>query len=128
MLAVRAFFMALIAWHALRLQKMTSSPVKLGLAALAVGAVTALSWTKRLAKKSMCASGLFSTCTGEVKNTKKTVAVSKGAFPGVRGLCAAAFTPFKPDGTVNLDIIDKYAAHLVADGVHNVFINGTTGE
>jgi N-acetylneuraminate lyase len=44
------------------------------------------------------------------------------------GLVAATHTPFKEDGSLNLPIVEKQAAHLVASGVTVVFIGGTTGE
>lgn len=43
-------------------------------------------------------------------------------------LIAAPFTPLRPDGSVNLDLIPLYADTLVQSGVAGVFINGTTGE
>lgn len=48
-------------------------------------------------------------------------------FP-LRGLVAAAHTPFRPDGSLWLDPIERQAAHLLAHGVDKVFIGGTTGE
>ena len=50
--------------------------------------------------------------------------------PGFRlaGLVAATHTPFHPDGSLNLAVVEPQAAHLVANGVHWAFIGGTTGE
>jgi N-acetylneuraminate lyase len=44
------------------------------------------------------------------------------------GLIAATHTPFHRDGSLNLAIVEKQAAHLLANGVHTAFIGGTTGE
>jgi len=44
------------------------------------------------------------------------------------GLIAAPFTPFQPDGELNLDLIEQQAALLAADGVIGAFVCGTTGE
>lgn len=44
------------------------------------------------------------------------------------GLVAATHTPFHVDGSLNLDIVEKQAAHLLANGVQIAFIGGTTGE
>ncbi len=44
------------------------------------------------------------------------------------GLIAAPMTAYRPDGTVDLDIIPSYAAFLHYNGVVGVFVNGTTGE
>lgn len=44
------------------------------------------------------------------------------------GLIPATFTPLHPDGSLNLDLIPAYAAHLKATGVAGVFLCGTTGE
>ncbi len=41
---------------------------------------------------------------------------------------AAPFTPFFPDGSLNLALIQPYADKLHRDGVAGVFICGTTGE
>ena len=46
----------------------------------------------------------------------------------LRGLVAATHTPFHADGSLNLAIVEKQAAHLLANGVTAVFIAGTTGE
>ena len=37
-------------------------------------------------------------------------------------------TAYRPDGTVDLDVIPSYAEFLQSNGVVGVFINGTTGE
>jgi N-acetylneuraminate lyase len=46
----------------------------------------------------------------------------------IQGLIAAPFTPMHDDGSLNLDIIPKYANHLIENGVKGVFICGSTGE
>ncbi len=46
----------------------------------------------------------------------------------IRGLVAAAHTPFHEDGSLNLAVVDLQAAHLQKNGVMAVFIAGTTGE
>ncbi len=48
--------------------------------------------------------------------------------PLLEGLVAAVFTPFKPDGSLNLGIVEKQAAHLLRTGVRGAFVGGTTGE
>lgn len=44
------------------------------------------------------------------------------------GLVAATHTPFHPDGSLNLSVVEKQATHLLANGVHTAFIGGSTGE
>jgi N-acetylneuraminate lyase len=44
------------------------------------------------------------------------------------GLVAATYAPYTASGEVNLAIIEKQAAGLVADGCLGAFVNGTTGE
>jgi N-acetylneuraminate lyase len=44
------------------------------------------------------------------------------------GLIAAPLTGYRPDGSVNLDIVPAYARMLHANGVGGAFVNGTTGE
>jgi N-acetylneuraminate lyase len=46
----------------------------------------------------------------------------------IHGLVAAPHTPFHADGSLNLAIIEKQAAHLIATGVTRAFVGGTTGE
>jgi N-acetylneuraminate lyase len=46
----------------------------------------------------------------------------------ITGLVAATHTPFRADGSLNLAIVERQAAHLLGDGVTRVFIGGTTGE
>jgi len=45
-----------------------------------------------------------------------------------RGLMAAAFTPLKSDGSLNLDRVAEQAKLLAESGVSGVFVGGTTGE
>ena len=49
-------------------------------------------------------------------------------YPRIHGLVAAPFTPFHEDGSLHLDLIPRYAAHLAENGVAGAFICGTTGE
>jgi N-acetylneuraminate lyase len=44
------------------------------------------------------------------------------------GLTAAPFTPFRPDGELNLDRVADQAGLLEESGVRGAFVNGTTGE
>lgn len=45
------------------------------------------------------------------------------------GLIAATFTPFTPQGEINLQVIGPYIDYLMEkQGVCQVFVNGTTGE
>ena len=48
--------------------------------------------------------------------------------PHLTGLVAAAHTPFKPDGALNLAVVEKQAAHFLKNRVNTVFIGGSTGE
>lgn len=44
------------------------------------------------------------------------------------GLIAAPHTPFRPDGSLNLDAIPRQADRLAVTGVSGAFVCGTTGE
>ncbi|MDQ1316646.1 MAG: Dihydrodipicolinate synthetase [Candidatus Poribacteria bacterium] len=44
------------------------------------------------------------------------------------GLIAATFTPMHEDGSININVIDKQAESLIANGVSGAFICGTNGE
>jgi N-acetylneuraminate lyase len=46
----------------------------------------------------------------------------------LRGLVAPVFTPFRADGSLNLDKVEQQAQHLARQGVVGVFVAGTTGE
>ncbi len=46
----------------------------------------------------------------------------------ITGLVAATHTPFTNDGSLNLDVVERQAEHLMAHGVQRVFIGGSTGE
>jgi len=46
----------------------------------------------------------------------------------IKGLIDAPFTPFKENGDVNLEPIEKYAKMLKKNGLKGVFINGSSGE
>jgi N-acetylneuraminate lyase len=49
-------------------------------------------------------------------------------FSRIRGIVAATHTPFHADGSLNLDVVEAQAAHLLLNGVHYAFVAGTTGE
>ncbi len=44
------------------------------------------------------------------------------------GLVAAVHTPFRPDGSLHLDVVEAQAAHLRAWGIDLAFLGGSTGE
>ena len=46
----------------------------------------------------------------------------------IRGLVAAPFTPFAPDGALDTAPIGALVAHLKRKGISGIFINGSTGE
>ena len=46
----------------------------------------------------------------------------------IQGLVAATHTPFHAHGSLNLIVVERQAAHLLAGGVKCAFIGGTTGE
>ncbi|MBM3990630.1 MAG: N-acetylneuraminate lyase [Planctomycetes bacterium] len=46
----------------------------------------------------------------------------------IRGICAATHTPFSSDGSIDLAAVDAQRDHLLARGVDQVFIGGSTGE
>jgi N-acetylneuraminate lyase len=46
----------------------------------------------------------------------------------LHGLVAATHTPFRLDGALHLDIVEKQAADLIKNRVQFAFIGGTTGE
>ena len=43
-------------------------------------------------------------------------------------MVAASHSPFKNDGSLNLAVVEKQAAHLLKHKIPTVFINGSTGE
>jgi len=48
--------------------------------------------------------------------------------PPLTGLIAAAHTPMKDDGSLNLDLVEVQVEHYVRTGVAGAFVAGTTGE
>lgn len=44
------------------------------------------------------------------------------------GFVAAPYTPFHPDGSLNLNVIEQQVERLIADGIKGAFVCGTTGE
>lgn len=53
--------------------------------------------------------------------------MSKTATPPV-GVISALVTPFKADGSVNLDALQALAELQIRQGVHGFYVSGTTGE
>ncbi|MEA2710516.1 MAG: N-acetylneuraminate lyase [Phycisphaerales bacterium] len=54
--------------------------------------------------------------------------VSAASGFALAGLIAAPHTPLRADGELNLPVIEKQAALLIANGISAAFICGTTGE
>jgi len=50
------------------------------------------------------------------------------AVARITGLVPATFTPFAPDGALELGVVPQQAEHCLAAGITTVFIGGTTGE
>ncbi len=48
--------------------------------------------------------------------------------PGLRGLVAATFTPFRADGSLAIDRIPPVIDHVIASGVSGLYVCGSTGE
>jgi N-acetylneuraminate lyase len=46
----------------------------------------------------------------------------------LRGLVAATYTPFKPDGSLDLAAVPALVERLLADGVDGLYVCGSTGE
>jgi 4-hydroxy-tetrahydrodipicolinate synthase len=46
----------------------------------------------------------------------------------IRGVLTAMATPFRDDGSLDLDCARRLAAHILEDGSHGLVIAGTTGE
>ncbi|MCA9079119.1 MAG: dihydrodipicolinate synthase family protein [Planctomycetaceae bacterium] len=49
-------------------------------------------------------------------------------FAPLRGLIAATHTPFHADGSLNVDMVERQAEHLIRQKVPAAFICGSTGE
>ncbi|UQZ85088.1 4-hydroxy-tetrahydrodipicolinate synthase [Paenibacillus konkukensis] len=46
----------------------------------------------------------------------------------LKGIYVPVITPFHPNGEVDLESFRKLADRLIADGIHGLVVNGTTGE
>src|SRR5512147_3311248 len=46
----------------------------------------------------------------------------------LNGLVAATHTPFHDDASLNLNVVEQQAEHLLRNGVTTAFIGGSTGE
>ncbi|XP_018583551.1 N-acetylneuraminate lyase isoform X1 [Scleropages formosus] len=70
--------------------------------------------------------GFFSPSTKAIYITPPMASPSNRKLTG---LVAATFTPLTHQGEINLSLIEPYIDYLVENqGVHKVFVNGTTGE
>ena len=49
-------------------------------------------------------------------------------FAGMSGAYAALITPYKPDGSVNEEMIEKIIAYGLANGLTGFYLTGSTGE
>jgi N-acetylneuraminate lyase len=54
--------------------------------------------------------------------------MTQNFVPLLRGLVVAAHTPFNADGSLNLSVVEKQAAHYVQQRLGTIFVGGTTGE
>ncbi|KAF7664730.1 hypothetical protein LDENG_00167110 [Lucifuga dentata] len=65
---------------------------------------------------------------GVVKDNSRT-AMAPASDKKLTGLVAATFSPFNPEGEINLSEIGPYIDYLIEkQGVNSIFVNGTTGE
>ena len=48
-------------------------------------------------------------------------------YERLKGMIAATFTPMHEDGSLHLEMIERYADYIAAIGVSGVFVCGTTG-
>jgi hypothetical protein len=92
------------------------------LAAAAAGLITLASFFQRKA------AAKSHTRATEQKRSSISSGEAKHKPFVIRGLFAATFTPLNEDGNLKLQIIDRYAQELAAQGISGVFICGTTGE
>lgn len=46
----------------------------------------------------------------------------------LRGVVVPMITPLRPDGEVDIESLARHVDHLIACGVHGIFVLGTTGE
>jgi N-acetylneuraminate lyase len=46
----------------------------------------------------------------------------------ITGLVAAPFTPMRPDGSINLELIPAIVDKLIKNKVNGMFVCGSTGE
>ncbi|TBT83218.1 dihydrodipicolinate synthase family protein [Propioniciclava sinopodophylli] len=46
----------------------------------------------------------------------------------LRGIIPPLLTPFHPDGSLDLDSLDRLVEHLLAGGVHGLFVLGSSGQ
>ena len=46
----------------------------------------------------------------------------------MEGISAPLLTPYLPDGQVNYEAYERLAAYVTGNGIHGVFVGGTTGE
>ena len=46
----------------------------------------------------------------------------------IKNLIAATYTPLKEDGSLNLELINKYSTFLKDNNVAGTFVNGSTGD
>ncbi len=50
------------------------------------------------------------------------------SYPRLTGLIAATYTPMRPDGSLNVELIGPMVDQMVADGVGGLYVCGSTGE
>ena len=75
------------------------------------------------------AAGLFAALAAKSGSSAKAGAAANfDKEPLLHGLISAVFTPFKPDGAPNLDVVPQYVDYLVDSGMNGMYICGSTGE
>ncbi len=72
--------------------------------------------------------GIFGECGGANGQSFLTINDIRNKMEKIKGLIDAPFTPFGPNGDVNLEPIPTYAAMLAKNGLRGVFINGSSDE
>ena len=72
--------------------------------------------------------GAAATGVAALSSAKGARTFSDPAFAGMEGVYTALFTPFKPDLSLNEEMVERLVEFGIANGVRGFYLTGGTGE
>ena len=74
--------------------------------------------------------GAAAACSAQAKESRRTLAFphyNEKEFQGMDGVYAALFTPFRKDGSLNEEMVEREIEYGLRNGLRGFYLTGGTG-